>query len=322
MKKISVVIPIYNVEKYLEQCIQSVINQTYKNIEIILVDDGSTDSSGNICDRFEKEDNRIIFFHQSNKGLSDARNKGLKHAKGEYISFLDSDDYICENMLETLYGCLESTECDMAICGIEYIDADGEKLYKKRNYKFENKVLTPDEFWKIYATDGHTECVLAANKLYTRAALQDIWYPIGKVREDEFVIHRIINNCRRLITVSDCLLYYRQNENSIMANKTQKRELNYIEACFDRLKFFEENNNLFMLEDTVIRLISSIERYHLEFDEDYEEWKIRIKEECQKVKKQIHFGRARIIIELYDKNLLPYRIIHKVLCILKNEKEK
>ena len=286
------------------------------------MDDGSTDSSGDMCDRFAKEDDRIIVFHQSNEGLSVARNKGLKYAKGEYILFLDSDDYISTNMLEKLCSCLEDTKCDMAMCGIQYIDARGRKLHEKRSYKFEKRILTQDEFWKIYIKDGHTECVVAWNKLYTRTALENVLYPVGKIREDEFVLHKIVNNCKRIATIPDCLVYYRQSENSIMANKTQKRELDYVEACYDRLKFFETHDNVIVLEDTIIRLISSIEYYHLDFDENYEEWKLKIKRECQNAKKKIRFGKARIIITLYNKNLLPYRIIHKVLCIIKNEKEK
>ena len=322
MKKISIIIPVYNTEKYLKQCIESVINQSYQNMEIILVDDGSTDSSGDICERFEKEDTRIIVFHQNNKGLSAARNKGLKHAKGEYILFLDSDDYISKNMLEKLCNCLEDTKSDMAMCGIQYIDSEGREIREKRSYKFEKKILTEDDFWKIYIKGGHTECVVAWNKLYTRTALKNIQYPIGKVREDEFVIHKIVNNCKRIATTPERLIYYRQSESSIMANKTQKRELDYVEACYDRLKFLEIHENEIALEDTITRLISNIEHYHLDFNESYEEWALKIKRECPKVKKKVRFGKARIIITLYNKNLLPYRIIHKFLCIIKNEKEK
>ena len=118
MEKISIIVPVYNVEKYLKTCLDSIINQTYQNLEIILVDDGSTDNSGEICEEYRKTDSRIILIHKENEGLSMARNFGLDIASGDYISFVDSDDFIARNMMEALYNRLLETQSDMAICSI------------------------------------------------------------------------------------------------------------------------------------------------------------------------------------------------------------
>ena len=115
--KISIIVPIYNVKKYIQQCVESLINQTYKNLEIILIDDGSTDGCGELCDEFGKKDQRIHVIHKQNGGLSDARNKGIDVASGDYIGFVDSDDWISHNMYEKMLSSLKSVNADIAVCG-------------------------------------------------------------------------------------------------------------------------------------------------------------------------------------------------------------
>lgn len=147
----------------------SIINQTYQNLEIILVDDGSTDNSGEICEEYRKTDSRIILIHKENEGLSMARNFGLDIASGDYISFVDSDDFIARNMMEALYNRLLETQSDMAICSIQHVDNTGKNLYSE--FTFNDIVFGKDEFWKIYTSVGHTECAVAWNKLYKRKYL-------------------------------------------------------------------------------------------------------------------------------------------------------
>ena len=122
---VSVIVPIYNVEKYLRKCVDSILNQTYKNLEIILVDDGSPDNCGNICDEYALSDSRIRIIHKKNGGLSDARNAGLDIARGNYILFVDSDDYIDETMVEKLYEALEKEKAEMSLCSFVYVNDDG-----------------------------------------------------------------------------------------------------------------------------------------------------------------------------------------------------
>lgn len=117
LDKISIIVPVYNVEQYITRCIESITSQTYRNIEILLIDDGSTDNSGNICDEYQKKDSRVMTFHKTNGGLSDARNYGIKHASGQYLCFVDSDDYISKHMVEILYNNLIKYSADISACG-------------------------------------------------------------------------------------------------------------------------------------------------------------------------------------------------------------
>ena len=146
---ISIIVPVYNVEQYLEKCVCSIINQTYKNLEIILVDDGATDSSGNMCDELAKSDNRIKVYHKENGGLSDARNYGVERATGEYIGFVDSDDYIDSEMYEKLYEAIKKEDVDVAECNFRFIYSNRITNYTDDKYYL---VLNKDEYTKEYVT--------------------------------------------------------------------------------------------------------------------------------------------------------------------------
>ena len=131
-ERISVVVPVYNVEQYLEKCVNSIINQTYKNLEIILVDDGATDKSGKLCDELAKLDNRIMAYHKKNGGLSDARNYGVERATGDYIGFVDGDDYIDAEMYEKLYEAIKKENVDVAECNLKIIYSDRVELFTEK----------------------------------------------------------------------------------------------------------------------------------------------------------------------------------------------
>ena len=143
-KKISVIVPVYQVEEYLEKCIESIINQTYKNLEIILVDDGSKDKCPSICDRYQKMDNRIVVIHKENGGLSSARNAGLDIATGELVTFVDSDDYIEADMLAVLASILEDYRCDISVCFWKEVFRDGTKEAQIRNTKKQHRIECMD----------------------------------------------------------------------------------------------------------------------------------------------------------------------------------
>lgn len=317
MEKISIIIPVYNVEKYLKMCLDSVINQTYQNLEIILINDGSTDNSGKICEEYKRADSRIILIHKENEGLSMARNTGLDIASGEYISFVDSDDYISRNMVETLYNRLLETQSDMAVCSIQYVDEAGKNLYS--NFTFDDIVLGQNEFWKLYSSTGHTECVVAWNKLYKREILEQLYYPKGRIREDEFLLPYIVERCFRICTVSDRLIFYRQRNDSIMGYESQKSKLDYIEACFERLELFIKTKNNLMIEDTALRIIASVERYHLETDENYKVLRARTKRKTQGIMPLMYSNKGKAVLFLYKYNIFPYKIVHKILCMRKGE---
>ena len=203
--KISIIIPVYNVEKYIVRCIDSVLSQTYKGLEIILVDDGSTDNSGIICDNYAKKDGRIKVIHKSNGGLSSARNVGMKYATGELVAFVDSDDYIEPTMYQTMAECLVKTQADMAICNICFVDESGNELpgFEHINMLSDNPyfcVEKEDIMKQLIERDLLT--VVQWNKLFYRDKIKDCQYPEGRYHEDVYVIHKQLYNCNRIIYVN------------------------------------------------------------------------------------------------------------------------
>lgn len=174
---ISVIIPVYNVEKYLNKSIESVIKQTYKELEIILVDDGSTDSSGKICDEFAQKDDRIKVIHKKNGGLSDARNAGISEAKGKYLGFIDSDDYIDKNFYEILYNVLKKYNSDISICKHRETYTDYEENTSKLEIK--EQVFNTEQALKELLLFGEVNNY-AWNKLYKKELFNEINYPVGK----------------------------------------------------------------------------------------------------------------------------------------------
>lgn len=173
---ISVIIPVYKVEKYLDECIQSVINQTYKNLEIILVDDGSPDNCGKICDEYAKKDNRIKVIHKENGGLSSARNAGLDIARGEYISFIDSDDYVSKDFIKNMS--IQMANADLIICGMKNVYKEDEKCDEKENVVIKNETLTFIEANQKLIKPKNEIYVTACNKLYRRELFDNLRFEI------------------------------------------------------------------------------------------------------------------------------------------------
>ena len=162
---VSIVVPVYNVEKYLKKSIESILNQTYDNLEVLLVDDGSTDSSGEICDSFIKVDSRIRVFHKENGGLSDARNFGIEHMKGQYVSFIDSDDYISKDYVWKLYSSIKNNDSEVSICSFSLVDETGEKIKDELLDSGEVSLSGQQILEKALTADGY-RYVVAWNKLY------------------------------------------------------------------------------------------------------------------------------------------------------------
>ena len=182
-EKISVIVPVYNVEQYLERCVESIVNQTYKNLEIILVNDGSTDNSGELCDELAKKDNRIKVVHKENGGLSDARNNGERESTGEYIIFIDSDDYIHHEMLNTLYNQIVEKNADVSICGVMNVYSNSETPQcSDINMDF---VCDKEGFLKEYLI-GEKIPGSICNKLLKKSIADKLEFPVGKIYEDAF----------------------------------------------------------------------------------------------------------------------------------------
>lgn len=233
---LSVIVPVYGVEKYLNQCIQSIVDQTYRNLEIILVDDGSPDRCGKICDEWAQKDSRIRVIHQKNAGAGAARNTALDVARGELIGIIDSDDYISPNMYQHLYGLL-GEDVDLAECRIGITCED--------QYPFsvgkegETKLVSAQEAMALHIQDEIFRQT-PPNKLYRRQAIGDIRFPVGNLIDDEFFTYRVIGNCRRLAHSTACMYAYRQQEGSAMHKAFSIKRLELLKAKQERLCYIRE----------------------------------------------------------------------------------
>lgn len=208
---ISIIVPVYNAESYLEKCIKCLCGQTYSNIEILLTDDGSNDKSPQICDLWAKRDSRIHVIHKENGGPSDARNAGIERAKGEYLAFVDSDDYIEENMFQDMMEAICRTGAELACCG-RYVES-GRKNTIMHTCKSE-KVLDSSAALKELYTYG---CIEEAvwDKVFHRALFDGIRFPRGELNEEIMVMLRIISSCQNIVCVPRPLYHYCQNPGSI-----------------------------------------------------------------------------------------------------------
>ena len=230
---LSIIVPIYNVEKQLDVCINSILNQTFSNFELILVDDGSPDNCGKICDEYKKKDNRITVIHKKNGGLSDARNAGLDIAKGKYIGFVDSDDIIHPRMYEILFQCINKSDSDIAQCKFKiHLDK-----YNQTFEEYDNKTAIIDMI------DNNKINVNSWNKLYKCELFETLRFPKGKIHEDEFLTYKLLYNSKNIAYIDEELYYYYQNDNGIMSGSNILKRLDRIEALEERSKFFLENGD-------------------------------------------------------------------------------
>lgn len=243
--KVSIIVPIYNVEKYVAKCIDSLIGQTYSNIEIILVNDGSTDGSRGICEKYAHNDNRIKLINKNNGGLSDARNKGLDIATGEYVFLVDSDDYIDLNTISLLIKKAGEYQADVVVCNyIHVLEKQGDLFSFETSADTVEVYDTGIDFYRQIC-DGKNRighCNLAWGKLYKTSLFKKIRYPFGKIHEDEWTTYKVLAEAKRTVYIDDILYYYLIRDGSIMRTKKPERDLHRIEAYEERYKFFEERN--------------------------------------------------------------------------------
>lgn len=236
---ISVIVPIYNVENYLEDCINSILNQSYKELEIILVDDGSPDSCGKICDKYSKKDSRITVIHKENGGLSDARNTGIDAANGEYLSFVDSDDLLHKDFYLTLFNILIDNNSDISMCN--FLKFTNEKVNDKFIKNPTIKTISNIDALNDLYTNKYVNYIVACNKLYKATLFKNLKFPLGKIHEDEFTIPKILFKANKISIIEEELYYYRQTPNSIMNSQFNISNLDFLEAIDDRLSFITEN---------------------------------------------------------------------------------
>lgn len=243
MKKISIVLPVYNVEDYLDQCLQSILNQTYSQFELIIINDGSTDSGGVICEKYAKEDSRIKLINQENMGLSMARNNGLEVAIGEYIMFVDSDDSIHKDMLKVTYQNLIDQQADVSICDHQLVYEDEEyEQYADSVYENNIQVLDNLEAVNEIVEKSHTNMIIAWGKLYKKSLFEEVKYPRGKYHEDEFVTYKLLYDSNKVVVTDAKLYFYLQRTESITGDTYSLKRLEKLEGLKEATHFFEEKN--------------------------------------------------------------------------------
>lgn len=235
--KLSIIVPVYKVEPYLDKCVQSILNQTFRDFELILVDDGSPDRCGEMCDDWAKRDTRIKVLHKQNGGLSDARNAGIDIAQGVYIGFVDSDDYIKPDMFEVLVTNLENCHADISICGYVDVYANGEK----------HESLCRDQF--VWNKEDVIENVLggkllsvhAGTKLYRRELFQEVRYPVGKISEDAYIIMDILDQVGLAVFTPYSAYYYVHRDGSINTSTYKVSDNTRVEGHYKNYQYIKEN---------------------------------------------------------------------------------
>ena len=233
MPKISVIVPIYKVEKYLHRCVGSILNQTFSDFELILVDDGSPDNCPQICDEYAKKDNRVFVIHKENGGLSDARNSGiewaLENSDSEWITFIDSDDWVHEKYLELLYNGAVENNCEISAC--KYYETKGELPEEELG---EIKIFLPEDFWLTKLAYA----VVSVVKLYKKALWNNYRFPKGKIHEDEFTTYKLIFDSNSICWIEKELYYYYFNDSGITKSVWNPKRIVIFEALKKQIAFF------------------------------------------------------------------------------------
>lgn len=264
LELVSIIIPVYNVEAYLKECAASIMDQTYTDFEAILVDDGSTDSSGDICDSLKDMDDRFKVIHQKNKGLSGARNTGLTHARGEYICFVDSDDMVSPGYVAEMMDAIKAENADLAICDVESAKLCEPSLDIKDRCTL--KASECRDWLKDTRSREYVLMVVAWNKLYSRALLEGFAYDEGKWHEDEFAINKIIFKFEKAVFVPKKLYKYRDNSEGITgeSNKYNKKHLDAFDAFKERINISIKNRDFAFANVTLVNTLYKLTELYFE----------------------------------------------------------
>lgn len=253
MNLVSVIVPIYNVENYLARCINSLLQQTYSNIEILLINDGSEDNCELICQEFLARDNRIRYYKKENGGLSSARNFGIDRANGEYLVFVDSDDYVSKEMIKVLLDTSLSNNADMVECAfLEFYENETVNDSNVDN-ALNNKSYAPYEaINSLICNTGITP--IAWNKIYKKEIFDELRYKVGIYHEDEEIIVKLLSTCKKICKINNPLYFYMKREGSITNSKFNKKHLDIIKIMDERIKILKRLNcNKHLISLTIVR---------------------------------------------------------------------
>lgn len=251
MPLISVIVPVYKVEKYIHRCVDSILAQTFTDFELILVDDGSPDNCGKICDEYAEKDSRIVVIHQENGGLSAARNAGLdwifEHSDSQWISFVDSDDAIYDCYLDKMYSAVINTKTDISLCGM--VDFETERLPELASIYEGSMIFSGIEACiNLYSGNSKVSYVSSNSKLYRKPLFRDVRFPIGKIHEDQFTTYKLLYKAKSIVEIGEQLYGYYYNSNSIMRSKFSLKRYDDIEALDVAILFFENENEMFIAD--------------------------------------------------------------------------
>lgn len=239
MPTVSVIVPVYKVEMYLPQCIDSILAQTFSDFELILVDDGSPDNCGKICDGYAKKDSRITVIHKENGGLSSARNSGIewvfKNSNSEWISFIDSDDWVHPQYLESLLFAATSLNADIGVC--EY-EETSDRSPNCDTFKITPEKISPEELY----INKHVTSVVAWGKLYRKELFNSIRYPVGKLHEDEYVTYKILFEHSYVAYITEKLYFYYSNPDGIILGEWSPKRLDAVDAHEEQTEYFRTHN--------------------------------------------------------------------------------
>lgn len=237
---VSVIVAAYNIENYIDKCIESIIGQTYSELEILVVNDGSKDNTLSHAEKYQSSDKRVKVLDKKNGGLSDARNYGIDNCTGDYIVFVDGDDYLAPDMIEKLYKSLKENDADMCICNIQNINEKGELLDSPQNDLMKTGLHSSREMLDLISDVPNWFWVVAWNKLYKKDIFKTLRFSKGKIHEDEFLIHRALAECKTIQIIPDRLYFYVQRGSSITHVEYKISRLDGVEAFLDRADFYAE----------------------------------------------------------------------------------
>lgn len=275
---ISIVVPIYNVENYLRMCLDSIQNQTYQNFEVLLINDGSPDNSADICREYVAKDARFRYFEKENGGLSSARNFGIEHSTGAYITFVDSDDWLEYDALDRLYGALKKENADISIGRYN--------SYDETRYVYMTYVTAPDDSLEVIEgkaimdREGVEEVrngnwTVAVLKLFKRELLQDLPFPIGKIAEDTYWTWKVLLRASKVVYLNRCVYWYRIGLTGTLSNTwSEKRIYDEIEAREEKIAIlasldYELTNHVLVYKNRLQRVIAKLEEQNMQFTEIY-----------------------------------------------------
>lgn len=293
--KISIIVPIYKVEKYLNECVDSILNQTFTDFELILVDDGSPDNCPKMCDAYARQDDRIRVIHQKNKGLSAARNAGIEMARGQWLGFIDSDDFVAPDFYEKLLSAAEAAAADCAICSIQLTQEDGRLLQTPAEMCIKDGVCTGKDVLNTIAIRVNTPYAVAWNKIYRRDVFKTMRYPEGRANEDQFVFGELFSTVKTVAQVKEQLYYYRQREGSIMRSRCTVRNLDSMWCFVSCYEYFEAHGESDLLAETEKKIFAKLTNvyYQLSREERRSEAVKEAKRKQFEVAKTLH--RQRIL---------------------------